>query len=116
MKYVNQLQLPFQAGDEFSKYLTAAAPTPNGAPQTVSEFLCRVVAQSEDRPATVITTQQLTTPESGFPLTVIDVDAFLEGEFSVDPSELRPILNSLRDIKNRTFFAHLTDEAVELFV
>jgi len=116
LKYVNQLRLPFRVGDEFSKYLTAAPPTPDGAPQTVSEFLSRVVAHDEGLPATVITTQQLTTAEQGVPLAVIDVDAFCAGEFSIDARELRPLLDGLRDIKNRTFFALLTDEAVELFI
>lgn len=115
LRYINQLRLPFRAGDEFSKYLTSAPPTPNGAPQTVSEFLSRVVAHDESLSATVITTQQLTTTEPGVPLTVIDVDAFCAGEFSTDARELRPLLDGLRDIKNRTFFALLTDEAVELF-
>jgi uncharacterized protein (TIGR04255 family) len=116
LKYVNQLRLPFRVGDEFSKYLTAVPPTPDGAPQKVSEFLSRVVAHEEGLPAIVITTQQLSTPEPGVPLAVIDVDAFCAGEFSIDARELRPLLDSLRDIKNRTFFAPLTDEAVELFI
>jgi uncharacterized protein (TIGR04255 family) len=116
LKYVNQLRLPFRAGDEFSKFLTAAPPTPDGAPETVSEFLCRVVAHDEGLPATVITTQQVSTSELGVPLTVIDVDAFYAGEFSIEARELRPLLDGLRDIKNRTFFALLTDEAVQLFV
>ena len=116
LKYLNQLKLPFRPGDELSKYLTAVPPTPDGAPQTVSEFLSRVVAHDEGVRATVITTQQLTTAEPGVPLTVIDVDAFCEGEFSIDARELRPLLDGLRDIKNRTFFALLTDEAIELFI
>jgi uncharacterized protein (TIGR04255 family) len=116
LRYVNQLRLPFRTGDEFSKYLTAAPPTPDGAPQTVSEFLSRVVAHDEGLPATVITTLQLITPEPGLPRIVIDVDAFCEGQFSADAGELRPVLDGLRDLKNRTFFAHQTDEAVQLFV
>ena len=76
-------QIAVPGGDEFSKYLTSAPPTPNGAPQTVSEFLSRVVAYDEGLSATVITTQQLTTTEPGVPLTVIDVDAFCAGEFSM---------------------------------
>ena len=117
LRYINQLRLPFHVGDEFSKYLTAAPQTPDGAPQTVSEFLSRVVAHDEEAAATVITTQQLTTPAPMVPtLVVIDVDAFCQGEFSPDHLELRPLLDRLRILKNRTFFAHLTDEAVELFV
>ena len=116
LRYINQLRLPFRPGDEFSRFLTAAPLTPEGAPQSVSEFLSRVVAHDEaDTGATVITTQQLTIPEPNAPLVVIDVDAFRQGQFSTDTEELRPILDSLRVLKNRAFFALLTDGAVEWF-
>ena len=117
LRYINQLKLPFQPGDEFSRFLTAAPPTPEGAPQSVSEFLSRVVAHDEaDTGATVITTQRLTIPDPTAPLVVIDVDAFRQGDFSDDADELRLVLDSLRVLKNRTFFSLLTDQAVELFV
>jgi uncharacterized protein (TIGR04255 family) len=117
LRYINQLRLPYLPGDDFSRFLTAAPPTPKEAPQAVSEFLTRVVAHDdEDSQATVITTQQLTNPEPNKPIVVIDVDAFRQGEFSVDADELRSILESLRVLKNRTFFSLLTDEAVELFL
>jgi hypothetical protein len=45
----------------------------------------------------------------------MDVDVFSAGEFPVGADELRPLLDSLRELKNRAFFAHLTDEAPELY-
>lgn len=116
LKYTNQLKLPFREGDEFSRFLTAAPVTPAGAPQKVSEFLSRIVAHDSQEAATVVTTQQLTYGEPNTPLVVIDVDAFREGEFSVDAHELRSALDQLRSLKNRVFFSMLTDEAVSLFI
>jgi uncharacterized protein (TIGR04255 family) len=117
LRYINQLSLPYRQGDDFAKYLTAAPSTPEGAPQIVNEFLSRVVAYDSEASATIITTQRLTTPDpSGFPLVVIDVDAFCVGEFPTDAQALRATLNGLRTLKNRTFFSLLTDAAVELFI
>jgi uncharacterized protein (TIGR04255 family) len=117
LKYVNQVKLPFGVGDEFTRFLTAPPPTPHGALEAVSEFLTRVVSHKEDNRTAVITTQKLNVtdpgPSSNY---VLDVDAFVLDDFSVSANELRPILDSLREIKNQTFFAHLTEEAVELFV
>lgn len=117
LRYVNELKLPFQLGDDFSRFLTAAPPTPEGAPQLVSEFLTRVVAHDQDLGATVITTQRLTTPApNNSPLVLIDVDTFRPGEFSTNAHDLRPILNELRILKNRAFSALLSDEAINLFL
>lgn len=50
------------------------------------------------------------------PLVVVDVDAFKEGEFPVEADQLRPILEGLSMLKNRTFFSLLTDDAVNLLL
>lgn len=117
LRYINQFTLPLRADDEFARYLTAAPSAPEGAPQSVSQFLSRVVAFDAETSANIVTTQQLTIPElNSSALVVIDVDAFRTGEFSTDPQELRTILDGLRSLKNRTFFSLLTDVAVQLFI
>ena len=117
LRFINQLRLPFRQDEDFSRFLTAAAQTPEGSPQFVSEFLSRVVAQpnAEDH-TNVIMTQQFIIPEPNASLLVIDVDAYREGESSPNSSGLRPVLDELRGLKNRTFFSLLTDEAVDLYV
>ena len=100
-----------------SPALAAAPPTPAGAPQYVSEFLSRIVAQeTEENLTTVITTQQLSLPEPNQPLVVLDIDAFRQEELPPEAGNLRPVIDNLRDVKNRAFFALLTDEAVNLYV
>lgn len=115
LRYINRLELPFRPGDDFSRYLTAAPVVPEGAPQNVSEFLARVVAHDDNTEAVVITTQQLTVPQPNSPLVVIDVDTFRGGEFSTEADDLRVILEQLRELKNRTFFSLLTEEAIRLY-
>ena len=48
---------------------------------------------------------------------IIDVDVYFTEGFNPDPSptNLRPYLERLRTLKNRTFFAHVTEEAVKLW-
>ncbi len=115
LRYINQLHLPYRQGDEFDRFLTAAPISPRGAPQLVDEFLTRVVSQEPDIPATVIITQQLTSDEAHQPLVLLDIDAFQEGLFSIEPQDVRASLDRLRLLKNATFFAHLTDEALESY-
>ena len=116
LRYINRLELPFRPGDGFDRFLTAAPPVPPEAPQSVSEFLSRVVTQEPTTEATVIITQQLTHAEPNSPLVVIDVDTFKSGTLSTDPCELRKSREQLRLLKNRTFFSLLTEEAVKLYV
>lgn len=115
LKYINQLRLPYRPGEDFLRFLAAPPPTPDGTFQSVSEFLTRVASHSEDSAVTVIITQKLASGGLEQSEYVMDVDVFTAGEFPVGSSELRPLLDSLRELKNRAFFAHLTDEAVQLY-
>lgn len=115
-RYINRLELPFRTGDKFRTYLTSPPELPEGAPQNVSEFLSRVVGHDLPTESVAVVTQRLTFAGTGTPVVVIDVDVFREGQFSVDPGELRPILESLRVIRNQTFFSLLTEEAVSLYI
>jgi uncharacterized protein (TIGR04255 family) len=113
-RYINSLSLPYAQGDDFRRFLTAPPDMPDDAPQSVSSFLNRVVAH--DGEDTVILTQRLeSAPARSDPVT-LDIDVFRSGEFSPDGVELVAVLQRLRELKNRVFFASLTEEAVELFV
>lgn len=91
--------------------------TPMPGPQSVSEFLTRVVAIDRPLDAIAVTTQKLegpSAPSEGISIT-FDIDVFRQGEFGVSGDELTPILQRLRGLKNTIFFSLLTEEAVELF-
>src|SRR5712691_11459143 len=113
-RHINNLPLPYAQGDDFRRFLTAPPDVPDEAPQSVSSFLSRIVAH--DGEDTVILTQKLeSTPGRSDPVT-LDIDVFRIGEFSPDGEDLAAVLQRLRELKNRVFFASLTEEAVELFV
>jgi uncharacterized protein (TIGR04255 family) len=114
LRYLNRLDLPLGDGDEFSQFLTAPPELPVPAPQRVSSFVSRVVAQ-DDSGASAIVTQKLDTPASPVPL-IVDVDVFFSLELEPRPDHLRRFLGMLRALKNRCFFALLTEEAVKLYL
>lgn len=117
LRYLNRLELPLAEGEEFSRFLTTRVELPPGAPQMVSKFVNRVVSHDEATGAVAIVTQKLDTPESftkGVPL-IVDVDVAFERGLSTAPAALRDKLVVLRDLKNRCFFALLTDEAVKIY-
>jgi len=113
LRYVNRLDLPLNEGDEFERFLVAPPRLPPQAPQRVSSFVSRVVAH-DDTGATAVVTQKLDTPTRPVPV-IIDVDVFFTRDTPVDPEYLRTFLETLRNLKNRCFFALLTDEAVKLY-
>jgi uncharacterized protein (TIGR04255 family) len=114
-RYINRLDLPLQPGDKIETMLAAAPILPDGTPQHVSEFLTRVVARDPELDAFAIITQQLS-PTGVRPIILIDIDVFKGGKFSAEAEDLRAILNSLRVVKNRTFFSLLTEEAIAQYV
>lgn len=114
-RYINSLRLPYGPRDDFRRFLTAAPNVPAEAPQSVSSFLSRVMAHEGDD--VVILTHKLEDAIPGEPIPVtLDIDVFRPGAFSAEGQELLGILERLRQLKNRVFFASLTDEAVELFI
>jgi uncharacterized protein (TIGR04255 family) len=116
MRYINALALPYAPGEDFKKYLTAPPDMPEDAPQTVSSFLCRMVAH--DGEDVVIVTQKLDPPltDGGSAAVTLDVDAFSPIQIEPNLEVVSAVLRRLRLLKNRTFFALLTDQALELYV
>jgi uncharacterized protein (TIGR04255 family) len=116
-RYINHFELPLKYGEDFRLYLTSPPEPPKEAPQDVSEFLSRVVAQDSKSNASAIITQRLTPAQDRpTPNVMIDVDVFKTGEFPSRPDELRQLLDSLRVLRNQTFFGLLTEATVDLFV
>lgn len=116
LRYINRLNLPLTPGDPFTRYLTSPPGLPEGAPRRLSEFLSRIVGHDEQRQATAVVIQQLNRQEGKQPVAItVDVDVFRTGTFPVGSTALREVLDSLRALKNETFFALLTDETVSLY-
>jgi len=114
LRYINRLELPFRDGDDFTRFLIAPPDLPPGSPQSISEFLSRIVAHEDDRRGHTVITQRLT-HEQGRAVVILDIDAVRMGEFSVDLQSLRPVLEELRALKNRVFFSLITEETATLY-
>lgn len=111
-RYINQLSLPIRDGEDFKKYLTSAPELPDTLPQAFSEFLSRVVAHPSPHSSLVVT-QRMTTGGAG-PLLLLDIDVSENREFTGDMGDLSATLDSLRVLRNRVFFALVTEDTVNL--
>ena len=116
MRYINKLELPFAAGDDFRRFLTASPELPDEVPGHFSEFLTRVMAHGDvPNGPTIIVTQSLVNTGSK-PAVVIDLDAFKIGEFSADPDFLAGVLQELMALAKRVFFSLITEETARLYL
>jgi len=114
LRYINELRLPLEPGEDFDLYLAAPPRIPNELPQLLSAFLVRVVLhdREHDLACNVI---QVLEPLSG-PITVkLDIDVFRADEFPTDIGSLDQVFQHLHDFKNRVFFSHLTERTVKLY-
>jgi uncharacterized protein (TIGR04255 family) len=114
LRYINRLDLPLRTGEEFSAYLQSPPDLPDGAPQSVSSFLSRIVA-IDDSGAQTIVTQKLDASGGETTPLIIDLDVFFAREIAPEADNIRPYLDTLRRIKNRTFFALLTEKTAKLY-
>ena len=115
LHYMNRLDLPIEHGAPIEAYFQSPPSLPQGAPQSVAEFISSVTALDESRGGMVTVIQQLKQPRNpgqSHPTIGISVEAFKTGPFGVDPAELRNVLTSLRELKNETFFSLLTERTV----
>jgi uncharacterized protein (TIGR04255 family) len=118
VRYINRLELPFRPGDDLGKFLAASPDIPDALPQQVSDFLTRVALHDPSDQVTVIITQRMELPPSpgtSVPL-ILDVDVFKIEALSVKVEDLRPHFDVLRKFARTAFFAHVTEEAVNLYV
>lgn len=115
-RFINNLRLPLQSGDSFGKFLAQQPTFPPDVPQAMSSFLQRFVMHDPTIGATIIVTQALEDLRPGGEVPVIlDLDAFKAERLSPDSTEMWTCLTQLRVLKNKFFFASITDEAVRIY-
>lgn len=121
VRYINEINLPLPIKD-FSDYLTCAPRVPDALSQGVSAFLQRVVIPDEANKCVSIVTQamedQSAIGEQRTSITVLlDIDVFRPTHIDREArADIWSGLDTLREQKNRMFFEHLTERAVEMFV
>jgi uncharacterized protein (TIGR04255 family) len=109
--------LPETDVGDFSKYLTAPPRFPGEVPAFLTGFLTRVQIQDPETSVAGRITQTLDKKggEPGKVNVILDLDVYEAGSKSPDPAATLPRFEALRALKNRYFFASLTENAVELF-
>lgn len=113
VRYINDMTLPLAP---LRSYLAKPPALASKVPQAMREFLSRVVVWDQKHGATAIIIQaQGAQPELDPMRLLLDIDVIREGDLSTDIVALRQIMESLRALKNRIFFASLTEEAVSHF-
>ena len=114
VRYINRLRLPVPV--DLGQYLEAPPVLPPPIPQTIREFLTRVVVNAPERNLSAILIQAL---EAQLDPTMIqlllDIDAFRELAVPPEDSSLREIFEQLRALKNEIFFASVTERTVEMY-
>lgn len=115
VRYVNRLRLPAPA--TLSDYLTAPPVLPAPIPQTIREFLSRVVVDDPQRNLSAILIQASETPMSDPYSTqvLLDIDAFREISALPNDPSLSLIFEQLRALKNEVFFASIHERTVEMY-
>jgi uncharacterized protein (TIGR04255 family) len=117
LRYINKFDIPLFPHPlrDFNEYLTAAPIVPEDLPQGVSSFLTRVVIHDPSIDAAAIITQALEQViDPKFLPIILDIDAFRQKEV-LSEEEAWLTLEKLRHLKNRIFFASITEKAKELF-
>lgn len=115
VRYINRIDLPLPVGD-FGDHLTAPPEIPDGLPQGLAGFISRVlmVEQETDTFATVTQSMEHGVDEKSVSV-ILDIDAYREGLFSRDKTELIPIFEELHAFKNRIFFGFITEQTVKRY-
>ncbi|MGE0862334.1 MAG: TIGR04255 family protein [Vicinamibacterales bacterium] len=115
IRFINRLELPFNQGDDFSKFLVAPPDLPEPLPQLFNEFISRIVATDGKAGSPVMVVTRSLANDEGRPVILIDLDTIKMGPF---PSSSPDLLGHFRELKQMGvagFFALITEEAVRLY-
>jgi uncharacterized protein (TIGR04255 family) len=115
VRYINALKFPMPIRD-FSDLLEAAPQVPADLPQGISNFIHQVAFEDPQGSYRAVVTQALESANPGEDITVL-LDIEVNRNVVAEPTS-EGIWNSLDDLrtaKNRIFFSHLTERAVDIF-
>lgn len=120
VRYINRVPLPESDGVDLDLVLTGAPRIPPALPQTLTQFVTRVVLPMEEQ-GVVLTILQSLEPRSGDSVhggghVVLDIDAACDQSFGPDSADMWEKLNLLRHAKNVAFFGSLTEKTWRQFI
>lgn len=115
-RFINNLRLPLEQGSSYQNYLHKLVDVPDEVPQAVASFFQRFELVDVETTARVNLTAALdASPAEGLSPVILDIDAFMVTDLDPPDSRLWGILERLRELKNRTFFGTITEQAAELY-
>lgn len=117
VRFINRLPLPLSEVGDFSDFLTAPPPFPGECGVYLTNFLTHIQVQEPDSliSANVIQTIRNSEKEPDKVGVVLDIEVYETGNFRATANEVLPRFAALRDIKNRYFFASVTDKTLKIF-
>jgi len=116
VRYINRMTVI--EGGSLADYLTAPPSLPEEVPQQLREYLMRVVVQDREKQLSAVLVQALEPGAAEATGSILlDVDAFRELRRPLDPSdtEIARVFGELREMKNRIFYASITEKAAEIY-
>jgi uncharacterized protein (TIGR04255 family) len=116
LRYINELQLPLEPGEDFGLYLAAPPNIPADLTQSLGDFLVRVQLHQPSNDLAATVTQKLAPKTPDAPVRVwLDIDVYRVAPFTVEVSVIEPVFGQLHDFKNSIFFSYITDRTVGLY-
>ncbi len=117
-RYINNLQLPMQLGQDFKVFLESPPEVPKDLPQGLLSFMQRFVIAYPDHGA-ITTLTQVLEPNAALNLervpVILDIDVHCQRQFEPNCADIWECLERLRGLKNDAFFASITETAAELY-
>jgi uncharacterized protein (TIGR04255 family) len=113
LRYINKISIP--VGDDIQAYVRVFPHLPIEVSPGMEEYLMRIVVPlGDDRRCTI--TQVLPNPKDA-PTgnLVLDLDVYVDRDFSPDSEDLWREFEVLHDLKNRCFFESMHPEALEAY-
>jgi len=114
VRYINKIVIP--VGSDLRDYLATNFDIAQNLPQSIADFLLRIVIPFPDEGCSAIITQTFdhASEKDQMPL-IFDIDVFQVGEPSIASATLWEQLGRLRSVKNRIFFESIEDKVIEEF-
>jgi uncharacterized protein (TIGR04255 family) len=116
-RYINNLKLPMESGQDLSTFFDTVTELPPAVPQTITSFLqtFQLVDSQSNGTARLGVVWDGKGLSGNVPV-ILDVDAFVQESFDPGAEAIWIRLRQLRDLKNRCFFGVLTEEAIRNYL
>jgi len=114
LRYINRFDIPLHR--DVAEFLRVYPPNPGDLPQEMTKSALRVDLQLPETPGGLLVLQQyLDQPlEEGKANVILDLDHHLVIPESASQNDIRMMIDSLREVKNKTFISCLSPQTQEM--